>query len=183
MNTQNAIVLISQVEVKKVEVILSLSGVTTGTPLQECLWPRVTFSCNGVEKTYPFTYWRRMKDSGSRVGGPNPPVVTGRKSFEHDMTEIAFLAAGLRPCSRPMVLADAAEAMGKMLHKQIQKKIYAAVPKKSFIRRHQTLMRKIERADGKKKLRELLLSLPHRLEKRDVVEAWEEAVVTKVMEM
>ena len=43
-------------------------------------------------------------------------------------------------------------------------------------------MRKLERAEGKAQLRKLLLSLPIRMEKRDVIEAWQEAVVEKITE-
>ncbi len=186
MDTPSAIALISEVEVKEVKVRLSLSGVEAGTPILECLWPKVTFSCNGVERVYPFTYWRTLKDSGtqqenkgSMFGGPGGG---GVRRIDYTLVDIAFLAAGLRPTTRPYVLADAAEAKGRLLYKQIYKRLVSAAKKQSFIDRHTTLMRKFERAEGKKKLRDLLLTLPHRLEKRDVIEAWQEAVVTRVME-
>jgi hypothetical protein len=172
MNTETAIGFIADVEVREVEVTLSLSGIESKTPLIECLWPRVTFVCRGKEKVHPFTYWRQMMET--KKGDPN--------FKHHTMQDMVFLAAGLRPVARPYVLSDAAEAKARMCYKKIQQKLAAATQKISFRDRHQRLMRKIERAEGKKKLRELLLSLPHRLEKRDVVEAWQEAIVTKVME-
>jgi len=183
MNTQAAIALISDVKVKKVIVRLSLSGVQTNLPILTCLWPRVTFTCNGVERTFPFTYWRRFKDTGTVVLPTTPPSqVIGRKDSEHSLIGIAFLAAGLRPKSNPHILYQVAVNRGKLLYQQIYKKVIVAAKKQSFIDRHGTLMRKLERADGKRQLRELLLKLPHRLEKRDVVEAWQEAVVHKVMD-
>jgi hypothetical protein len=181
MDTPSAIALISEVEVKKVTVLLSLSGVEKNTPILECLWPRVTFTCNGVERTFPFTYWRQFRDAGIRVMAQDAQVI-GRKPNWYTMTEIAFLAASLRPCERPIILRDAAEAKGKMLYKKIYKKIVVAARKQSFVDRHKTLMRRFERIDGKNQLRALLLKLPHRLEKRDVIEAWKEAVVIRVMD-
>lgn len=172
MNTQTAIALIADVEVVKVEVTLALSGVEKNTPLIECLWPRVTFSCRGKVKVHPFTYWREMMET--KKDDP--------KFKHHTFEDVVFLAATLRPVKRPFILADAAEAKAKILYKKVQQKLAQATQKKSFIDRHRRLMRKIERADGKRRLRELLLSLPHRLEKRDVVEAWQEAIVHKVME-
>ena len=151
MDTPSAIALISEVEVKKMTVLLSLSGVEKNTPILECLWPR-------------------------------DAQVIGRKPNWYTMTEIAFLAASLRPCERPIILRDAAEAKGKMLYKKIYKKIVVAARKQSFVDRHKTLMRRFERIDGKNQLRALLLKLPHRLEKRDVIEAWKEAVVIRVMD-
>jgi hypothetical protein len=172
MNTPAAVALIADVEVVKVEVTLSLSGIEKNTPLIECLWPRVTFSCWGKQKVHPFTYWREMMET--KKDDPNFKY--------HTMDDLVFLTAGLRPVKRPYVLADAAEAKAKMCYKKIQQKLAQASQKKSFQERHRKLMRKIERAAGKKAIRDLLLSLPHRLEKRDVVEAWHEAVVHKVME-
>jgi hypothetical protein len=182
MNTQAAIALISQVKVKKVVVRLSLSGVQTNLPILTCLWPRVTFTCNGVERTFPFTYWRRFKDAGTVVlpQGHLPPA--NQKAPEHTMVDIAFLAAGLRPKTNPYMLREAAVERAKLLYKKIYGKVVVAAKQQSFVDRHGTLMRKLERADGKRQLRELLLKLPHRLEKRDVVEAWNEAVVHKVMD-
>ena len=184
MDIPSAIALISEVEVKKVTVRLSLSGVERGASLVDCLWPRVTFSCNGIEKTFPFTYWRTLRDSGTKQDKPGSMINgnSATKTMDHTFVDIAFLAAGLRPKTRPIIVYDAAEAKGKLLYKTVYQKVIAAAKKKSFIDRHIAFMRKIERADGKRQLRELLLKLPHRLEKRDVVEAWEEAVVTKVMD-
>jgi hypothetical protein len=172
MNNQTAIGLLADVEVKKVEVILSLSGIEKNTPLIECLWPRVTFICRGKEKVHPFTYWREMMDM--KKGDPN--------FKHHTFSDVVFLAATLRPVARPIVIADAAEAKAKALYKKVQTRITQATQKKSFQERHRRLMRKIERATGKKALRDLLLSLPLRLEKRDVIEAWNEAIVYNVME-
>jgi hypothetical protein len=136
-----------------------------------------------MERTFPFTYWRRLREAGTQLAPLNlPPQVIGRRQSEYTMTEIAFLAATLRPCSRPIILADAAEAKGKLLYKKIYQRIVSASKKQSFIDRHAALMRKLERAEGKAKLRDLLLKLPHRLEKRDVIEAWQEAIVHKVMD-
>jgi hypothetical protein len=186
MNTQAAIALISDVKVKKVVVVLSLTGVSKQEPITDCLWPRVTFVCNGVERTYPLTYWKRFKDAGTVVlpHGPLPPA--NQKSLEHTMVDITFmtmyLAAGLRPKTHPYMLREAAVAKAKLLYKKIYGKVAVAAKKQSFVDRHATLMRKLERADGKAQLKELLLKLPHRLEKRDVIEAWQEAVVHKVME-
>lgn len=172
MDTPSAIALIADVDITKVDVTLSLSGVGSQTPLIECLWPRVTFVCRGKEKVHPFTYWRDMLQ-----------VKKNDPQFKyHTLEDLVFLAATLRPVQRPYILADAAEAKAKILYRKIQAKLATATQKASFKERHRKLMRKLERAEGKQKVRELLLSLPHRLEKRDIVEAWQEAVVHKVME-
>src|SRR5512135_9349 len=165
MNTQSAIALIADVNIQKVDVTLALSGVESRTPLIECLWPRVTFICRGKMKVHPFTYWRDMMEF--KKDDPN--------FKHHTMEELVFLTAGLRPVKRPFALSDAAEMRAKILYKKVQQKLAAATQKASFKERHRKLMRKLERAEGKQKIRELLLSLPHRLEKRDVVEAWQEA--------
>ncbi len=189
MQTPVALALLTAVNVQKVEVILSLSGIGLKTPLIECLWPRVTFECNGKIRTEPFTYWRELSQIKTKrhaiLHAPGLPFHSSAKAIagRHTLAEVVFLAAGLRPVKRPMLIADAAELIANKIHRHVQQKLAMATQKTSFKRRHQIALRKLERAEGKKKIRELILSMDIRMEKRDVVEAWQEAVVQRVMEV
>src|SRR5271157_901602 len=122
MDTPSAIGLIADVDISKVAITLSLSGIEKQTPLVECLWPRVTFVCRGNEKIHAFTYWRELMSV--KKGDPN--------FKHHSMQDMVFLAAGLRPVVRPYILSDAAETKAGMCYKKIQAKLYAATQKLSF---------------------------------------------------
>ena len=168
---------ISEIQIKKVEIKLSLAGKKLIIPLFECLWPRITLISNGKEKSLSFTHWQKLinhrYDRQDRKGYSSLNMAL-RISKLHTIEDLISMTTGIRgsPMEYPIM------CMAKEIERKVNTILNRAVRNKSFLHRYKVHMRKIERSEGLNQLKELLITL--RLEKRDVIQAWNEVAIKKI---
>jgi hypothetical protein len=178
---------IEGIQIKKIEIRLSLVGKKRGDAMIDCLWPRTTLSSNGKEKTLAFTHWRKLgeiRNARNEMLGIRAKKLHNYRediadlSKLHLVEDLISMVTGIRSSNMEWTILR----VGKDIYRKVQARLGQAVQMKSFRRRYDIYMRKLERAEGKTAIRKLLLSLPVRMEKRDVIEAWQESVMEKIHE-
>ncbi len=160
------------VRIKKVQVVLSLSGQKGEHSIETYLWPRVTFEFNGKERTVAFTNWpNRNLEKASTPKSAMRTMELFRKSI--------MLTAGVKP--KPSLRNDISLA-GRRLEAVVMRHVSIAATKPSIMTRFQKARRKAHRSVAMAELKTVMLKWEKILEKRDVVKAWNLTVAHAVME-
>ncbi len=172
---------LSTVKIKKVKVVLSLSGYKLGQSIEAYLWPRVTFEFQGKEKTVAFTNWpNRNAQSKSQASAPSGrSIMSDADRFRNTVARMAGVKINIL---KGTSLRNAVLSSSHKLEETVMRRITAASRDPSFVSRFKKVETKARKAIAMEDLKKTMVKWEKLLEKRDVLHAWNLAITHSVME-